>query len=62
MPLSAKKNGVTTLHEWQEQLLRSAIVVQKASLDYKKYIGIASLPKKILKRFKFLFTGQKNHW
>lgn len=38
-PYSAKNNNVKTLKDWQAQLKRSAIIVQKASLNPRDYIG-----------------------
>lgn len=38
-PLSAKATGVTTIAEWEEQMRRSARVVQRASLDLSEHIG-----------------------
>ncbi len=39
MPLSARVNGVETLRAWQKQLKRSAVLLQKASVDPENYIG-----------------------
>src|SRR5699024_2275968 len=39
MPLSAKANGVSTVAEWTEQLVRSAQILQTASLDPRDYSG-----------------------
>lgn len=39
LPLSAQFNGIRTLADWQDQIRRSAIVVQSASLDPRHYSG-----------------------
>lgn len=39
MPLSAKANGVSTVAAWTQQLVRSAYVLQAASLDPRNYSG-----------------------
>lgn len=39
MPLSARANGVTTVADWTAQLVRSAYVLQTASLDPRTYEG-----------------------
>src|SRR5688572_17698990 len=39
LPLSALNNGVTTLGEWQAQLRRSALLVQKAEYNPSSYTG-----------------------
>jgi GT2 family glycosyltransferase len=39
MPLSARRNGITTVDEWDAQLRRSALVLQTSSLDPRQYTG-----------------------
>ncbi|WP_191280112.1 glycosyltransferase [Nocardioides flavus (ex Wang et al. 2016)] len=39
MPLSAKRNGVTTVAQWTAQLEQSALLLQTASLDPRTYSG-----------------------
>lgn len=39
LPLSAQFNGIQTLADWQNQIRRSAIVAQSASLDPRNYSG-----------------------
>ncbi len=38
-PLSARRNGAGTLGEWEQQLERSALLVQAAPLDLKRHRG-----------------------
>lgn len=38
-PLSARQNGVRTLVDWEDQLRRSALQLQQASLDLRRYHG-----------------------
>ncbi|WP_370517175.1 glycosyltransferase [Pseudactinotalea sp. HY160] len=39
MPLSAQANGVRTVADWTAQLVRSALLLQAASLDLRAYEG-----------------------
>lgn len=39
LPLTAQLNGIRTLADWQDLILRSAIVAQSASLDLREYSG-----------------------
>jgi glycosyltransferase involved in cell wall biosynthesis len=39
LPLSAQFNGIRTLADWQDQIQRSVLVVQSASLDPRNYSG-----------------------
>lgn len=39
MPLSGRANGIATVEQWDAQLRRSAVVLQGASLDLRRYSG-----------------------
>ncbi|MGN0065005.1 MAG: glycosyltransferase family 2 protein [Nocardioides sp.] len=61
MPLSAKANGVTTREQWTAQLVRSAHVLQTASLDPRAYSGWRRRAKSVQRRFR-LATGRPATW
>lgn len=61
MPLSAQANGVRTVEEWLEQLRRSAVILQSASLDPRHYVGWRKKLKSVNRRFAAL-TGRRRQW
>ena len=61
MPLSARANGVSTVAEWTEQLERSALVLQTASLDPREYLGWRAKVKAVRRRLALL-TGRPARW
>ena len=60
-PLSAIKNGVTSICAWQSQLIRSAIFLQKASYNPKYYSGWRKKLKGLRIKAKRLI-GIKQQW
>lgn len=60
-PLSALKNGVTTVDQWQAQLQRSALLLQKAPYDIKYYSGWRNFAKKVKNRVNRML-GRKGLW
>ncbi len=62
LPLSAQVNGVTSLVEWQEQLRRSARIVQSA--PYSRFYW--SKPRRLLRRalvnLRILLSSNKRQW
>ena len=61
IPLSARANGVTTLKAWQDQLSRSARLLQQASYDPRQYLGLGRIMNNSKKRIKRLF-GITSQW
>lgn len=61
MPLSAEKNGAPTLKEWQEQLRRSARIMQHASTDPRQWTGWRRKLRNVKQRVKSLF-GDGKQW
>lgn len=61
MPLSARVNGVSTVEEWTDQLRRSAIVLQSASLDPRVYTGWRAKVRNLRRRLVRL-TGRPARW
>jgi hypothetical protein len=61
LPLSALKNGVQTLSEWQEQLRRSARNVQAASIDPRDYAGWRHQLARVRNKLKHMFVT-KRYW
>lgn len=61
MPLSARANGVTTVAEWTEQLRRSAVVLQSASLDPRAYSGWRARSRGLRRRLARL-AGRPARW
>lgn len=61
MPLSAKANGVTTVEEWTAQLVRSALVLQTASLDPRMYTGWRNKVRSVRRRVQSAL-GQPAQW
>lgn len=61
MPLSARANGVTTVEDWVAQLVRSAIVLQSASLDPRSY-GFWSKKRRAVRRRIDDLVGKPTRW
>lgn len=61
MPLSATVNGVSTVAEWTQQLVRSAYVLQTASLDPRAYSGWRTKVRSARRRLTLL-TGRPARW
>lgn len=61
MPLSARANGVTTVAEWTDQLRRSALVLQSASLDPRAYRGWRAKRAAVRRRVARL-AGRPTRW
>jgi hypothetical protein len=61
LPLSALKNGVQTLSEWQDQLRRSARVVQGASIDPRDYAGWRYQLHRVRSKLRRMFVT-KSYW
>lgn len=60
-PLSAKKNGVSTLNDWQKQLKRSAKFIQSAPYHPKYFCGWRKFIKRCKGKILRLF-GIKKQW
>lgn len=56
-PLSARTNRVNTLKGWDEQLRRSARLVQTASIDPRDYRGVRRAFRRMRQRGRRLLTG-----
>lgn len=61
MPLSARANGVTTVEDWVAQLVRSAVVLQSASLDPRSY-GFWSRKRRAVRRRLDHLVGKPTRW
>ena len=61
MPLSAEKNGVTTVDAWTDQLRHSAHLLQSASLDPRVYSGWRAKARAARRRLAHL-TGRPVRW
>lgn len=61
MPLSAQANGVRTVDDWLQQLRRSAVILQSASLDPRQYGGWRNKWKSLNRRMAAL-TGRPARW
>lgn len=61
MPLSAAANGVSTVEAWTDQLRRSAVVLQSASLDPRDYSGWRAKVTALRRRMTRL-TGRPARW
>jgi hypothetical protein len=59
MPLSAKRNNVRTVAEWEAQLRRSGRLVQTASTDLRDYDGFGRTRHRIKKRLRRLVSGRE---
>jgi len=62
MPLSAARNGVTTLAEWDARNRRAARMLQEASLDLREYEGIRRLRTRLRRRAGDLIRGRRSSW
>lgn len=62
MPLSAQRNGVTTLAEWQAQLQRSARIAQEASIDPAYWAPWRRKWRSLKLRLRQTVTGSKRQW
>ena len=60
-PLSALRNGVTTVADWKAQLKRSSLIVQTAPYDVKYYSGWREIRDKIKNRLRRAM-GNKAQW
>ncbi len=60
LPLSAKKNGVASLAEWEAQIRRSARIAQEAPLDPRRYVGWRRRVRNLSRRAKRVAT--RRHW
>lgn len=61
LPLSARKNGVSTVAEWTDQIRRSAHIVQTTPYDPRHYSGWRHQWRRIRRRAR-LVRGQRRHW
>lgn len=61
MPLSAQVNGVTTVEAWTEQLKRSAVTLQTATIDPRAYSGWRAKRTAVRRRLTRL-TGRSARW
>ena len=62
LPLSAKRNGVQSIAEWQSQLRRSARIVQEASPDPAYWSPARRKLRNIAGRLRRALTGSKRQW
>jgi glycosyltransferase involved in cell wall biosynthesis len=62
LPLSALKNGVTTLDAWVAQLRRSARLVQSAPIDPAYWTPIRRRARNLFKNLRRVFLGETSHW
>jgi len=62
LPLSALKNGVTTLDAWVAQLKRSARLVQSAPIDPAYWSPFRRRVRNALKNLQRAITGQTSYW
>lgn len=58
LPLSAQAHGVTSLADWTEQMRRSALVVQQASLCPRDFTGWRARRRSLARRVQRLATGR----
>ncbi|WP_380165814.1 glycosyltransferase family 2 protein [Jannaschia sp. R86511] len=58
LPLSAQAHGVTRLSDWTDQMRRSALVVQQASLDLSAYDGWRARGRRLARRAQRALTGR----
>jgi hypothetical protein len=58
LPLSAQRNGVRTLHEWEDSIRRSALVAQSAPLEPNRYRGWRKVSRNAARRAKRLVSGR----
>lgn len=62
LPLSAKRNGVTSVAEWEEQLKRSARLCQEAPIDPNYWAPSRRKLRNIKNRVRRMLTGSKRQW
>lgn len=62
LPLSAKRNGVTTVEAWTAQLKRSARHVQEAPIDKGHWSKRRRMFRRIRGKLRRLATGSQRHW
>lgn len=62
MPLSAARNGVTTVQEWDARNRRAARMLQAAPLDLREYRGVRRLRTRVLRRGRDLLRGRTSSW
>lgn len=62
LPLSAKRNGVKSVAQWQAQLERSARIVQEAPIDPRYWSPARQKMRSIAKRLRRAVSSAKNHW
>ena len=62
LPLSAKANGVHSLDLWQQQLQRSAQIVQSAPYDNAYWSPRRRWLRRKARRFRSLLLGGPKHW
>jgi glycosyltransferase involved in cell wall biosynthesis len=62
LPLSAKRNGVTSIEEWLAQLRRSARRVQAAPVDPAYWSPTRRRMRQLAGRLRRLVTGSKQQW
>jgi len=62
LPLSAKRNGVTTVEEWTAQLRRSARHVQETPIDKQHWSTRRRMLRRIRKKLRRLATGSQRRW
>jgi hypothetical protein len=58
LPLSAQRNGIETLRDWEDSIRRSARVVQAAPLDPGRYRGVRKRVANAGLRIRRAFTGR----
>lgn len=58
LPLSARQTGVRSLAQWTDQMRRSAVVAQTASLDPRHYAGWRLRRRNLARRLQRLTTGR----
>lgn len=61
-PLSAVRNDVRTVAEWNARRRREAVVIQSASTDLRDYEGWPLLRRKITRRTRDLVRGRRTSW
>jgi glycosyltransferase involved in cell wall biosynthesis len=62
MPLSARRNGVTTLAEWDARNRRAARMLQEAPLSLGHYTGWRRKRTQVARRAKDVFKGRRTSW
>jgi len=62
LPLSAKRNGITSVAAWEEQLKRSARIVQEAPIDPAYWSPARRRLRNLAGRVRRIVTGTKRRW